>query len=61
MSNASAIALPTTLDEDAWEDLLSFIEERRTGLLNGLGTELKPLYEVRCLRERIQDEERRIG
>ena len=30
MANSSAISLPiTTLDEDAWEDLLSFIEERR--------------------------------
>jgi hypothetical protein len=29
MSNVSAIGLPATLDEDAWEDLLSFIEERR--------------------------------
>jgi hypothetical protein len=30
VANSSAISLPiTTLDEDAWEDLLSFIEERR--------------------------------
>ena len=30
MSLAAAAALPTTtLDEDAWDDLLSFIEERR--------------------------------
>ncbi len=30
MSAGSAAALPvTTLDDDAWEDLLSFIEERR--------------------------------
>ena len=28
--NLAAVALPTTtLDEDAWDDLLSFIEERR--------------------------------
>jgi hypothetical protein len=30
MTNASAAAVPmTTLDDDAWDDLLSFIEERR--------------------------------
>ncbi len=30
MSNATALGLPhPTLDEDAWDDLLSFIEERR--------------------------------
>lgn len=30
MSSSPAAALPvTTLDEDAWEDLLSFIEEHR--------------------------------
>ena len=30
MANGSAAALPmTTLDDDAWDDLLSFIEERR--------------------------------
>src|SRR3974390_233057 len=30
MNVAAAVALPTTtLDEDAWDDLLSFIEERR--------------------------------
>ena len=30
MSNASAAtALVSTLDDDAWDDLLSFIEERR--------------------------------
>src|ERR1700752_4399120 len=30
MTNGSAAALPiTTLDDDAWDDLLSFIEERR--------------------------------
>ena len=30
MSTAPALSLsPTALDEDAWDDLLSFIEERR--------------------------------
>ncbi|MGB6450154.1 MAG: hypothetical protein WBE92_05325, partial [Steroidobacteraceae bacterium] len=30
MTTGSAVPLPTTtLDEDAWEDLLSFIEERQ--------------------------------
>ncbi len=29
MGNAAATALISTLDDDAWEDLLSFIEERR--------------------------------
>ena len=29
MSSAAADLLPDTLDEDAWEDLLSFVEERR--------------------------------
>jgi len=30
MANGAAASLPmTTLDDDAWDDLLSFIEERR--------------------------------
>ena len=29
MGNAAATALVSTLDDDAWDDLLSFIEERR--------------------------------
>jgi TIR domain/SIR2-like domain len=29
MSNAAATAMTSTLDDDAWDDLLSFIEERR--------------------------------
>src|ERR1700756_2059339 len=29
MGNAAAAALISTLDDDAWDDLLSFIEERR--------------------------------
>jgi len=30
MASSTAVALPmSTLDDDAWDDLLSFIEERR--------------------------------
>jgi hypothetical protein len=36
MSNAATVRVPlTTLDDDAWDDLLSFIEERRVNPIVG--------------------------
>jgi hypothetical protein len=49
MRDASAALLrATSLDDDGWDDLLSFIEERR----------VRPLHEVQQWRERIRDAQR---
>ena len=56
MGNASAAAAPiSTLDDDAWDDLLSFIEERRViPIVDGLPPALRALHDVRLWRDLIQ-------
>lgn len=58
MSTSSAATLPMSrLDDDGWDDLLSFIEERRVeaaALVNRLSPQLRTVYDVRQWRERIR-------
>jgi len=72
MSSASATALPmSTLDDDAWDDLLSFIEERRVipiallreaaARVDGLPANLRAVHDVRQWRERIHQAQQGVG
>jgi hypothetical protein len=61
MSNFSATASSlSSLDDDAWDDLLNFIEERRVipieaaSLFDKLPPSMRNLHDVRQWRTRIQ-------
>lgn len=60
MRDASAALLrATSLDDDGWDDLLSFIEERRViPIVDSLAPVLRPLHEVQQWRERIREAQR---
>lgn len=65
MSNASAAVSLSMLDDDAWDDLPSCIEERRVipivgpaGRIDTLPATMRSLHDVRQWRERIRAAER---
>ena len=57
MSSAAASVPVSTLDDDAWEDLLSFkgaaLLREAAGLVDGLPPTLRALHDVRLWRDLI--------
>lgn len=69
MSNGATALLPaTTLDDDAWGDLLRVIEERRlallreaAGLVEGLPPAMREVHDVGVWRDRIRQAQQGAG